>query len=172
MRSINRTKLNLFLDIVIALAFAAEMQYRFLGMRNHELLGLAFGVGIAVHLVLHWQWIVGVTKRLFKSLLHQSGLNYLLNLALLVDIVVVTVSGILISKTLGLNISADHSWESIHKIASNLSLLIVALHVAVHWQWIATSSQKYIFNVRGILPKLRPAAKAMTFNQPSSMPKV
>ena len=172
MRTINRTKLNLVLDIVIAVAFAAEMQYRFVGLRNHELLGLALGVAIAVHLVLHVQWIVGVTKRLFKNLLHQSHLNYVLNLALLIDIVVVTISGILISKTLGLSISADHSWESIHKIASNLSLVIIALHVGIHWQWIAVNSQKYLFNFRGIWSKLSPNPKAVTLRHPSSLSEV
>ncbi|MBX3086170.1 MAG: DUF4405 domain-containing protein [Anaerolineae bacterium] len=169
---INRTKLNLVLDIIIALAFAAEMQYRFVGLRNHEILGLAFGAAIIVHLALHVQWIVGVTKRFFKNLLHQSHVNYILNIALLVDIILVTVSGILISRTLGLTISADHSWEQIHKIAANLSLVIVALHVGLHWQWIAANSQKYLFGLWGKLPKLRLPSKAITLNQSSNVAEV
>ena len=167
--NINRTKLNLVLDIIIALSFAAEMQYHFVGMRIHELLGVTLGAAIVVHLALHVQWIIGVTKRFFKNLLHQSHVNYLLNVALLVDIALVTVSGILISKTLGLNIAADHSWEQIHKITANLSLVIVALHVGLHWRWIATNSQKYIFGFLGKLSNLRLPSKPITLGQRSNV---
>ncbi len=159
---LNRSKINLFLDIGIALAFAIEMEERFTGLRNHELLGLAVGAALIVHIILHWSWIVNVTRRFFKMLFHSSRLNYVLNIALFVDMLVAVVSGIVISRTLGLNLQnfgAGFNWQSIHILSSEMSLVIVALHVAVHWKWIAAHSKKYLFSVRLPWPKISsPAA--------------
>ena len=145
---IGRTKLNLFLDLTIALAFVVEMEEHFTGLRIHELLGLAFGAAIVVHLALHWKWIVNVTWRFFQNLFHESRLNYVLNLALFVDMLVVIVTGILISRTLGLNFGQGaRSIEQIHILSSELSLIIVGLHLALHWKWILAHSQKYLFKL-------------------------
>ncbi|MCC7452041.1 MAG: hypothetical protein IT324_31840 [Anaerolineae bacterium] len=94
---INPTKVNLFLDPAIALAFVVELEEHFTGIRIHELLGLAFGAAFIVHIVLHWRWIVGVTRHFFKRLFHESRLNYVLNIALFIDMLVATVTGILIA---------------------------------------------------------------------------
>jgi hypothetical protein len=146
---INRTKLNLFLDIALALAFAVEMEERFTGLRNHELLGLAFGAALLMHIVLHWQWIVCTTKTFFRNVLHESRLNYVLNLALLVDFIVVVVTGVMISRTLGLNLGIEGGiWQRVHVLAAELSLLFVGLHVALHWKWIVTHAKKYLFSFR------------------------
>lgn len=138
----NRNKLNLFLDLALVVIFVCESEMRFTGLRNHELFGLAFGLIILVHLVLHWRWIVTITKTFFRSLLHQSRLNYVLNLALFLDAATMVLTGIVISHTLGLNLGIDtHSgfpWERIHILSAELSLIIVALHVGIHWKWIAT----------------------------------
>lgn len=155
-KGVSRNKLNLFVDLGIALAFVVEMEEHFSGLRVHELLGLAFGAAIIVHLILHWQWIVGVTRRFFQNLFHESRFNYLLNTALYVDMAVVIISGILISRTiglqLGLNGGQSFPLQTLHTFASQLCLVIVGLHVAVHWKWIVTHSQKYLFNFRALLP--------------------
>lgn len=96
----NKTKLNYLLDAVIGMAFAlsAATGVAFLlmgsggyqGGRNPNfataLLGLSRGAwsdlhtwaslvmvaGVAVHLVLHWRWIVCVTKQMAPRLPGQS----------------------------------------------------------------------------------------------------
>lgn len=152
MAAVSRSKVNLFLDLTIALAFVVEMEEHFTGLRVHELLGLAFGAGIIVHLALHWRWIVSVTRHFFQKLFHESRLNYVLNLALFVDMLVVIVTGILISRTLGLNFGgASRAVEQIHILSSELSLIIVGLHVGLHWKWILAHSKKYLFT----LPRLK-----------------
>jgi Domain of unknown function (DUF4405) len=146
--TISRSKLNLFLDLTIALAFVMEMEEHFTGLRIHELLGLAFGVGIVVHLALHWKWIVNVTRSFFQKLFHESRLNYVLNLALFADILVVIVTGILISRTLGLNFGGEtRTIQQLHSLSSQLSLIFVGLHIALHWKWILAHSQKYLLKL-------------------------
>ncbi|MCA9888995.1 MAG: DUF4405 domain-containing protein [Anaerolineae bacterium] len=143
-KSPNKTKINVFLDVLLALIFIVEMEEHFTGLPTHELLGLVFGAAFVIHIILHWDWIVNITRTFFKTLLHESRFNYALNLALFIDLAVVTVTGIAISRTIGLSFNVDHAWETIHIIAAELSLVLVGLHVAMHWKWIATHVTKYL----------------------------
>lgn len=95
----NKTRLNYMLDMVIALAFilsaVSGIAFLFMGSggyqggRNahfaqawlglpratwddlHTLASLVMIAGVVVHVILHWKWIVCVTKEMFKSL-HQA----------------------------------------------------------------------------------------------------
>ncbi|MCA0455129.1 MAG: DUF4405 domain-containing protein [Chloroflexi bacterium] len=149
---LNTTKLNLFLDIGLALAFVVELERHFTGLRNHELIGLGMGIALIVHFVLHWKWSWGITKSFFRNLFHTSRLSYILNILLLVDMGVIIVTGILISETLGLNLGisrrSEQTFKSLHVLGSNFSLMLVGLHVAIHWKWILSNTKKYIFRIK------------------------
>ena len=145
-RKFNKTKVNLFLDIGIVLAFVVELEQKFTGLRIHELLGLVFGVVLLVHIILHWNWIVGLTRRFFSKFFHESRFNYILDVLLFVDFLLIIVSGILISETLGFHFNLGMTPRKIHKISSNLSLVIIGLHMGLHWKWILTNTQKHLFS--------------------------
>ena len=53
---------------------------------------------LVIHVVLHWDWVVSITRTFFHKLVHESRLNYVLNAVLLVDVVVVTVTASLFRK--------------------------------------------------------------------------
>jgi hypothetical protein len=144
----NPNKLNLYLDFALVIAFAVEMEEHFTGLHNHELLGLAFALAILIHIALHWNWVVSITRRLFSKVFHESRLNYALNLALYIDMVVVVVSGILISRTIGLSVPRLEAVEPLHRLASQFCLVLVGLHVALHWKWIISHAGKYLNPVR------------------------
>ncbi|MBX3064819.1 MAG: DUF4405 domain-containing protein [Anaerolineae bacterium] len=170
---ININRVNLYLDIALVIAFAVEMEEHFTGLHNHELLGLAFGTALLIHIVLHWSWIVSVTKSFFAHLFHESRLNYVLNLALLIDMGVVVITGIIISRTLGLNLGGSDNGviQPLHLLASHLSLILIGLHVALHWKWIVTHVQKYLLRLpqllrRGVTPV--PSEAAIQFSSSST----
>jgi hypothetical protein len=162
----NRNRLNLFLDIGIAIAFVIEMEEHVTGLRNHELLGLAFSLVLILHIILHWSWIVSVTKNFFRKLFHGSRFNYVLNLLLFIDMLVAVVTGFGISRTLGLDFgiprSALRDWQTLHVSSSRLTLILVALHVAVHWKWIIAHAKKYLFSLKLPRRQLTTAAKQPT----------
>ncbi|MBX3082419.1 MAG: DUF4405 domain-containing protein [Anaerolineae bacterium] len=148
-KKFNKTRLNVYLDLLLTGMFVIEMEEHFSGLPLHEVLGVLFAVAFSLHIILHWDWVVSITRTFFSKLLHESRFNYLLNVALFVDMAFVTVSGILISRTLGLNITLGEEFgrtlQMLHMVGSELVLIIVALHVAMHWKWINTNAGKYLF---------------------------
>ncbi|MBZ0286244.1 MAG: cytochrome b/b6 domain-containing protein [Anaerolineae bacterium] len=163
--SVSKTKINLFLDIALALAFVQVLEEHFTGLNLHELIGIGFGVGLLVHLILHWRWIVSITRTFFRKLVHESRLNYLLSLILFVDLFVIVITGIGISRTLGLSLGLDqslsHTFESLHRLASSFSLLIVALHVGMHWRWIVNAARQHLLRLP-FRRALKPSPTAVT----------
>src|SRR5262245_22849081 len=147
-KQLNQTKINLAVDSGIFLGFLVTEAPHFTGMAIHEWLGIAFGAAIIVHLLLHWQWIVAITKRFFSDIPRQARLNYLLNTLLFIDITLVIYSGLMISRValpaLGLSLGDDGAWRGIHTFAANLSLALIGLHVALHWQWILNAIKRYV----------------------------
>ncbi|NOQ37276.1 DUF4405 domain-containing protein [archaeon] len=84
----NRTKLNYWIDVGLALSFficfitglikwpgaikiIGVSAYKALHVPNismlHDWSGLIMGLLVLIHLVLHWEWIVCVTKSIFKG---------------------------------------------------------------------------------------------------------
>ncbi len=84
----NNLKLNYFVDVGLAISFficfitglikwpglikvIGTSAYRILHVRNisilHDWSGLIMGLLVLVHLILHWGWIVSVSKSIFRS---------------------------------------------------------------------------------------------------------
>jgi hypothetical protein len=137
----NRTNINLIVDSAIFIAFLVAMAPRFSGMMIHEWLGFAFGAAIVTHLLLHWQWLVEVTKRFFGKAQWSARINYILNALLFVDITTIIFSGLMISESalpvLGITLPRSGNWRMLHTLSADLFLVLVGLHIALHWQWIA-----------------------------------
>ena len=88
MFEMNRTKVNYFIDIGLAISFftcfitglikwpglikiIGPSLYMFLHVRNitilHDWSGLIMGLIVFIHLAMHWKWIKVVTKNIFFS---------------------------------------------------------------------------------------------------------
>jgi hypothetical protein len=138
---------NLIVDTTIFVGFLLATAPRVTGQTIHEWLGLAFGVGIITHLLLHWKWIVNVVRRFFSKLPGQVRINSILNSLLFIAMTLIIFSGIMISKvvlsTFGLSGSHDAIWRWLHTSATNVTLIIVGLHVALHWKWIVSTIKRY-----------------------------
>ena len=117
------------------------------GQAIHEWLGIAFGVGIVTHLLLHWKWIVNVLRRFFSKLPGQVRINSLLNSLLFIDVTLIIFSGLMICKvvlsTFGLSGSHAAIWRWLHTFSSSAALIIVGMHIALHWKWIVSTIKRY-----------------------------
>ena len=159
---ISQTVRDLAVDATIFAAFLVATAPRLSGEAVHEWLGVAFGAAIITHLLLHWQWIVATTKRIISKLPWQSRINYLLNALFFIDMTIIIFTGLMISKTalpaLGIQLAAGGAWRILHSLASDVGVLILGLHIALHWQWIVSAIGRSIVNP--IISRLRPSRAA------------
>jgi len=154
-----QNKIKLFLDISTFAAFLVAMDPRTSGIAVHEWLTIALAGAVIVHLLLNWNWIVEITSRLFTKGTNGSKLNYVLNWLLFIDGVLIMLSGIMISESvipaLGIILPVNFSLRSLHELSTNLSLALMGLHVALHWNWIVNTVKRLF--MRGEV-KSRPTA--------------
>ena len=144
----NKTKTNLLIDSLIFLGFLVANEPSLTGVPIHEWFSTAFIAALVTHLVLHWDWIVKITATFIKKLFHESRLNYVLDVLLFTAFVTVNLSGLLISKsilaTLGISFEAAPAWRSLHSLSADATMLLIALHFALHWKWIVSAVGRYV----------------------------
>ncbi len=168
-KKINNTKIDLVIDVIIFLMFLLATDPRATGVPVHEWLGTAFGAAILVHLLLHWKWIVNVTQRFLKKLPSQVRINSLLNMLLFIDATLLVFTGLMISRVvlapLGLQPSRDVFWRWLHNFATDAGIVIVGLHLALHWKWIVNAFKRYIVQpVTRLGQPTQPAVAAIAVN--------
>ena len=142
---------KLLLDLGTFITLLVVSAPRFTGETIHEWLSLALGGAIVVHLLLNWNWIVEVTARLFTKSAKNSRFNYVLNWALFASGIMIMLSGLMISKSVvpffGLTLPQNMSWKELHEVSTNITMILMGLHVAQHWNWIVNMFKR-IFTPR------------------------
>lgn len=160
-----RTTLNLLFDGLILIAFLVATAPRLSGLAIHEWLSLALGAAIVAHLLLHWNWIVQLTRRFFGKVSRDARINYLLNSLIFMVFTVVLATGLLISEValplFGLSLARDRLWLNLHHTASDALVLLIGLHMAMHWRWIVSTTRRLVSR------RTQPAATALA-SRPAS----
>ncbi len=143
-----QNKFNLVFDLAIFVAFLVIMAPHWSGTTVHEWLSIAFAAAIVTHLLLNWQWIVGITKRFFHRVNWFARANYVLNVLLFIAMTVAIFTGLMISesvlRTFGIATARGGAWRQIHELSANLSLVIISVHLAFNWQWIMAAIRRYV----------------------------
>jgi len=141
MKKINVVEFSL--DIMMAVTFVLFFNKRVLGgLAFHEIAGLVIGGVFFIHVLLNGRWVKNVTLKLFDSKLpFKVKFNYFLNLLLLVTMAFVIVSGIFISRVVfpSINIGNEQWFKVTHMSVSYLALVLVAIHVGLHWNWVVNT---------------------------------
>jgi Domain of unknown function (DUF4405) len=143
------SKIHLIVDTIALVAFLIVFEPLMTGLAIHEWLSLALAGVLIVHILLHWKWVTSVTTRFFKRLSHSSRINYVVNALLFVVFTVVVFSGLMISETvmpfLGFQTRHAQIWRALHTLSADLTLLLVGLHFALHWRWVANAIWRFVF---------------------------
>src|SRR5690349_24814406 len=145
----NLTKTKLVIDIMIFIAFLIAMEPRSSGITIHEWLATSLIAVLIVHLLLSWDWITQITRRILGTINTQSRLNYILNWSLFIDGTVIMLSGFMISESLmpylGIQLPRNFAWRGLHEFSTNLFILLLGVHTALHWSWVVDTFKRYVF---------------------------
>jgi len=132
---------RLAIDILFLTALVLAYEPSATGLSLHEWLCVAVALPALVHLVVNWDWVVRVSRTFSRRLRRASGLNLVVDTALFVTTVTVMLSGILISRVVssvvGFVPTTDPAWYRVHSFSADAVMVIVALHLALHWRWFA-----------------------------------
>lgn len=130
----------------------------------HEWWSFAFCVIVALHLLFSWSWIVNVTRRLLASLRGEVRFNYYWDLVLYFTLAVVMVSGIVVSEValpqMGFPHRRDPFWSVMHKLSSYAMMVMVGVHLAMHWDWVTAALERFVTRT---LTRPAPRANASTW---------
>lgn len=159
---LNSTKTNFGLDAMLLVAFLITTAPHFSGIPIHEWLSIAFAAAIVIHLLLHWQWIVATIKRFLQRMNGEQRINFVLNVLLFIAITVIMFTGLVISRValpaFGISTVRGGVWRQLHSLATDVAVIIVGLHVAMHWRWVWNAIKRYI--VKPVTSRFaRPAAQ-------------
>ena len=153
-KGINATKRNYFMDIAISVGFLAAFGQEITGETLHEWIGLALLLGLLTHLLLHWKWVINITKRIFsKKLKTKTRLNYLIVIGLLMAFVMMGVSGLAMSESVMPLLTGGGNgpnfWEDIHEATSSATMVLIVSHLLLHTKWIIHNTKKYLIPQKG-----------------------
>lgn len=142
----------LVLDILIVLGFVILLsKSAFGGLAFHEIAGLCICGALIAHIIINRKGISGVTKK-FGSVSVKTKIEYILALLLLIDLVVVAVTGILISKVVFANVfSGQVNAKGLHVASSYLALMLMGLYIGFAWDQVCAMTRN-IFGI-GETPK-------------------
>ena len=123
-RKLSSSKVNYLIDFAVFIAFLFVMDPRATGIAIHEWLSVAFTLVIIVHLLLHWAWIVAVSKRFLRKLVVQARLNFILNIFFFIFMTVAIFTGIMISEValplFGIHFEKNFTWRFLRRCSRKM----------------------------------------------------
>jgi cytochrome b subunit of formate dehydrogenase len=121
-----------------------------------------FGVGMIlaalIHLVVHWRWVVSMTRRAVNELLGRGASmntrgrwNLILNLVVALSFLLTALSGIYFlffpgghAITSPQIVFSRTTWDAIHTWAGVILIGAAILHFAIHWRWAVNVTAKIL----------------------------
>lgn len=126
------------LDALIFALFLLTMSFHFLPRMFHEIFGLMLAAAVVVHLNFNRSWIFGLTRGNWTA---RRFFSTLINFLLLVDLILIVVTGICISNyifggVIPLDLRRNMTIHQLHVALPYVMIILVGLHVGLHRQFI------------------------------------
>jgi hypothetical protein len=127
--------IRLVLDFVAAGLLLAALAYNWMGNLVHEIIGTAMFLLLIGHNLFNRRWYGTVLKGKPEA---RQVITKTINLSLLVSMLTLLVTSVIISQAVFsfLPFTSTVSARQLHTMAGYLALLIVAVHLGLHWTMI------------------------------------
>jgi hypothetical protein len=135
--------------------------------------GVLMIAAIAVHLVIHWQWVKRMSARMVSAI-HPQGdrlstgaiINVTIDALIGISFLVCALSGIyfLFGPSGGFQggnnpgwdpnfVFSRTTWDLIHTWSGVVMIVAAAVHFAIHWRWVKNVTVRFFLS---LLPQVRP----------------
>lgn len=155
-------KKKIILDIIMSAIIVLLMKTIFTGMLFHELLGLFVFILFLLHKFLNFNWIKGVTQKIFTDkITKKTKVMFGIDVLLFVLVTFTVVSGILISQNIFKIFQTKNLlfWSTWHHFSAYSAFVLISIHIGMHWQSVINMTKKIfklsdINNVRTIISRI------------------
>lgn len=138
-------KKKIIIDIVMFIMMVLLMYLSFTGVAIHEIIGIGVFILFFIHKALNFKWIKAITKNIINgNVINKTiKLRYVLDILLLIDILLITISGVFISQVLFINLfSISFNWSDFHHFFSTFGFLLILIHILLHYKEISIMFKK------------------------------
>lgn len=147
-KRMSTNQIKLYADIILFVSFVLVNIPQATGIPFHEWVSFLFIIPLLVHILLDWKWVVNVTLRIFKKLPGEVRFNHIWDLLIFIVMVFALFTGVVISEAalpaLGITVTIDPFWSAMHDISANLLMVLIGVHLAMHWGWIWSMFKRYV----------------------------
>jgi cytochrome b subunit of formate dehydrogenase len=130
---------RVWIDVALFVGYLLLSAPQTTGIPFHEYVTVVFIPIFIAHIVLDWTWVARVFRST-ETKPAETRFNRLFDLVLFAAMVVVIYSGFMVSESIlpdfGIEPTATTFWSTLHNAGGNLLILLVGVHLAMHWPWI------------------------------------
>ena len=112
------------------------------GLILHQWLGVLVGAGVVMHLLLHQKWLKTTARNFASKATNRSRWYLILDSLLGLGFLGIIFTGLVISTWANLYLANYPLWLAVHITVSIETLVLLAVKLATHWQWIVATSRK------------------------------
>ncbi len=137
---------RLWLDLALFCALVVAYNPAWTGLAVHEWLCVVAVVPLLFHVVVNWDQTLQILRRFAVIVRAAPKVDLIVDAALFVAVVTVTLSGLLISQAvagaLGVRILPSGLWMTVHAMSADATVALLLVHFALHWRWIVKAARK------------------------------
>ena len=149
---------RLSLDLVMTALILLEFAYRLTGSTTHELIGVSMLTLLVIHGAWNWRWFAALGKGRYAA---RRVASTTINALLLTAALLMVVSGVLNSELLFslTQVELDLLPRGLHTAAAYGFLMLIGVHLGMHWKMIMAETGKLAGGSAVFLPpRLRSAS--------------
>ena len=137
---------RLWLDLALFGALFLAYNPAWTRIAVHEWLSVVLIVPLLFHVIVNWDQTLSILRRFAQIVRATPKVNLVVDGALFVAAVTVSLSGLLISqyvlKAAGVTVVPTALWVDTHRWSADATMLLLLVHFALHWRWIVKTAGK------------------------------
>lgn len=130
------------LDATLGAGFLLAFLLDTTGLAVHQWLGILVGAAALVHLLLHFKWLQVTAKKFASMETSRSRWYLILDGFLGLVFLGIIITGLVISTWTNLPLKNYQAWLAVHITVSIEALVMLAVKLVLHRQWIVTTARR------------------------------